>query len=95
MVKEIEANLCFDFFGKNSKIQNGCHFGGGEKFLKIAKTTFLRYPLGRKFRRNRSISYGEGDRSKLKFCHFWEKFENSKWPPFFGRENILCIEYIS
>ena len=19
------------------------------------------------------------------FCHFWQKFENSKWPPFLGR----------
>ena len=31
-VKEIEANLCFAIFGKNSKIQNGCHFWGGENF---------------------------------------------------------------
>ena len=29
-VKEIEANLCFAIFGKNSKIQNGRHFWGGE-----------------------------------------------------------------
>ena len=58
MVKEIEANLCFTIFGKNSKIQNGRHFWGGENFLKIAKITFLRYPVGRKFRRNRSISHG-------------------------------------
>ena len=56
-VKEIEANLCFGIFGKNSKIHNGRHFGGGEIFLKIAKITFLRYPVGRKFRRNRSISH--------------------------------------
>ena len=35
-VKEIEANLCFAIFGKNSKIQNGRHFWGGEIFLKIA-----------------------------------------------------------
>ena len=35
-VKEIEANLCFAIFGKNSKIQNGRHFLGGENFLKIA-----------------------------------------------------------
>ena len=41
-VKEIEANLCFAIFGKNSKIQNGRHFWGGENFLKIAKITFLR-----------------------------------------------------
>ena len=48
-VKEIEANLCFAIFGKNSKIQNGRHFWGGENFLKIAKNTMLRYPVGRKF----------------------------------------------
>ena len=56
-VKEIEGNLCFAIFGKNSKIQNGRHFGGGENFLKIAKSTLLRYPVGQKFCRNRSISY--------------------------------------
>ena len=49
MVKEIQAILCFVIFGKNSKIQNGCHFWGGENFLKIANNTFLRYPVGRKF----------------------------------------------
>ena len=57
-VKEIEANLCFAIFGKNSKIQNGRHFWGGGNFLKISKSTFLIYPVGRKFRRNRSISHG-------------------------------------
>ena len=57
-VKEIEANLCFSIFGKNSKIQNGGHFWGEENFLKIDKSTFLRCPRGRKFRRNRSISHG-------------------------------------
>ena len=57
-VKEIAANLCFAIVGKNSKIQNGRHFWGGENFLKIAKITFLSYPVGRKFRRNRSISHG-------------------------------------
>ena len=31
-VKEIEANLCFAIFGKNSKIQNGRHFGEGKIF---------------------------------------------------------------
>ena len=46
MVKEIEANSCFAIFGKKSKIQNGCHFWGGENFLKIAKSTLLRYPVG-------------------------------------------------
>ena len=57
-VKEIEANLCFAIFGKNLKIQNGRHFWEEENFLKIAKGTFLTYPVGRKFRRNHSISHG-------------------------------------
>ena len=42
-VKEIEANLCFAIFGKNSKWR---HFWGGENFWKIAKSTLLRYPVG-------------------------------------------------
>ena len=58
MVKEIEANLCFAIFGKNSKIQNGRHIWEEEIFLKIAKSTLLRYPVGRKFRRNCCISHG-------------------------------------
>ena len=57
-VKEIEANLCFAIFGKNSKIQNGRHFWGGANFWKIAQSRLLRYPVDRKFRRNRSISHG-------------------------------------
>ena len=36
-VKEIEANLCFVIFGKNSKIQNGRHFWGGEIFFENCK----------------------------------------------------------
>ena len=45
-VKKIEANSCFSIFGKNLKI------------LKIAKSTFLRYPMGRKFQQNNSILHG-------------------------------------
>ena len=88
-VKEIEANLCFAIFGKNSKIQNGRHFWGGENFLKMAKITFLRSPVDRKFRRNRSISHGLRDTSNFKFYHFCQKFENSKWPPFLERGKIF------
>ena len=47
-VKEIEANLCFYILGKNSKTQNGRHMWEEEIFLKIAKSTLLRYPVGRK-----------------------------------------------
>ena len=56
MVKEIEAILCFSIFGKNSKWPP--FLERGNFFLKIAKSTVLRYPMGRKFRRNRSISHG-------------------------------------
>ena len=37
--------------------------------MKIAKSTFLRYPVGRKFRRNRqsTISHGLGDMSTFAF----------------------------
>ena len=55
-VKEIEGNLCFAIFGKNSKIQNGRHFGGGENFLKIKQSILHIYPVGQKFHRNRSES---------------------------------------
>ena len=41
MVKEIEANLCFAIFGKNTKIQNGRHFWGGENFFKLPRVHFL------------------------------------------------------
>ena len=36
-VKEIEANLCFCIIGQISKIQNGCHFWGGEIFFKLPR----------------------------------------------------------
>ena len=30
------------------------------------------------------------------FYHFWQKFENSKWPPFLGRGKFFenCKDYI-
>ena len=42
--------MCFSILGKNLKIQNGRHMWGAENFLKTAKSTFLRYPVGQKFR---------------------------------------------
>ena len=36
-VKEIEANLCFAIFDKNSKIQNGRHFWGWGKYFENCK----------------------------------------------------------
>ena len=47
-VKEIEANLCFAIFGKNSKIQNGRHFWGGENFFENCKEYIPYIPCGSK-----------------------------------------------
>ena len=47
-VKEIEANLCFAILGKNSKIQNGRHFWGGENFFQNCKEYIPYIPYGSK-----------------------------------------------
>ena len=77
--KKIEANFCFSVFSKNSKIQNGRHFREEENFLKIGKSTFLRYPMGQKFQQNHSKETGAilcfailGKNSKIQNgCHIW------------------------
>ena len=74
--------MYFHFWQKFEKFEMVAIFGEMKFFLKIAKSTFLRYPVGRKFRRNRSI---------LHVFHSGQKFENSKWPPFLGRVNFLKI----
>ena len=99
MVKEIQAILCFVIFGKNSKIQNGCHFWGGENFLNIANNTFLRYPVGRKFRRNRSLAHVTWLRRYnpveqfcvLSFCvlSFLAKIRKFKMAAIFGEGKIF------
>ena len=96
MVKEIEANLCFAIFGKNSKIQNGRHFGGGENFLKIAKITMLRYPVGENFDEIAPSRTVKEIEAILCFAIFGKNSKNSKWPPFLGRGKFFekCKEYI-
>ena len=47
-VKEIEADWCFAIFGKNSKIQNGRHFWGGENFFENCKDCIPQIPCGSK-----------------------------------------------
>ena len=49
-VKEIEVNLCFAIFLQKFENSKWPPFLGRGKFLKIAKSTFLRYPVDRKFR---------------------------------------------
>ena len=86
-VKKIEANFCFSIFSKNLKIQNGRHFWEKENVLKIAKSTFLRYPVGRKFQRNNYFAWLR----PICVFPFGQKFENSKWPPYVGRGKFLKI----
>ena len=94
-VKEIEANLCFAIFGKNSKIQNGRHFWGGEIFLKIANITFLRYPVGRKFRRNRSTRTVKEIEANLCFAIFGKNSKIQNGRHFWGGENFWKIAKIA
>ena len=58
MVKEIKAILCFAIFWQKFENSKWPPFLGGQNFFKIEKNIFLRYPVGLKFRRNRSISHG-------------------------------------
>ena len=55
------------FLAKIPKFKMATILGEGKFFLKIAKSTFLRYPVSRKFRQNCSISHGLGDMS-IAFC---------------------------
>ena len=57
-VKETEANLYFSNFWQKFENSKWPPVLGRGKFLKIAKSTFLRYPVGQKFRQNCSISHG-------------------------------------
>ena len=68
-------------------------FGKRKNFLKIEQSIFDIYPLGQKFRQNRSISHGLGDTSNFKFYHFLSRIRKFKMAAIFGkRKNFLRIE---
>ena len=67
-------------------------FGKRKIFLKIEQSILHVFCVGKKFRRNHSISHDLGDTSNFKFYHFCQKFENSKWPPFLERGIFFGIE---
>ena len=75
-VKKIEGNSCFSIFGKNLKIENGRHYWEKEIFLKIAKSTFLRYPIGRTLR-------------PVCVFPFWAKIRKFKMAAIFGEGKIF------
>ena len=73
---------------QNSKM--AAMLGETNFFSKIGMATLHRYPVGQKFRRNRSIYHGFRDISIFVFCNFCEKnSKNSKWPPFWARQNFF------
>ena len=54
----LSCTVKFSIFGKNFENSKWPPFWEEDNFLKIAKSTFLRYPVGRKFHRNNSILHG-------------------------------------
>ena len=93
-VKEIEANLCFAIFGKNSKIQNGRHFWGGENFWKIAKIAFLRLWVENfdEITLSRTVKETEAN---LCFAIFRKNSKIQNGRHFWGGENFLKIANIT
>ena len=63
-------------------------FLGTGKFLKIVNSTLLRYPVGRTFRRNRSISHSKEIEANLCFFAFLAKIQNGLH--FWGEEYFFC-----
>ena len=76
---------------KNSKIQNGGHFWQEKFFFENWHGYSAGIPCGSKIS-PKSLYLARFSRYKhfyvLQFC---EKFENSKWPPFFARNFFLKI----
>ena len=63
--------------------------------MKIEQSILHTYPVGQKFRRNRSISHGLGDTSNFKFYHFCPKF---KMAAIFGKRKFFfekCAESLA
>ena len=85
---------CFTISLHTFEIPDFVRFQSPRKPVLIFRTgpTTNIYPVGQKFRRNRSISHGLGDTSSFKFYHFCQKFENSKWPPLWKEVKFLRIE---
>ena len=58
-------------------------------FLKIGMATLQRYPVGQKFRRNRSISHGLQDVSIFVFCNFLQKILKFNLAAIFDERNFF------
>ena len=60
-----------------------------KQFSKSQHSILLRYPGGWKFRKSLTVKEIE----TILCCHFWQKFENSKWPPFLKNLPKVRIAY--
>ena len=88
-VKEIEANLCFAIFGKNSKIQNGRHFWGGEFFFENCQEYISQIPWGSKIL-TKSLYLAQLRRWKqICVLPFLAKIRKFKMAAIFGEGNIF------
>ena len=76
------CNFCEKF--ENSKWPP---FLAREKFFQNWDNYLQRYPVGQKFRSYQN--FVEIALSSTVFDSFCENFENSKWPPFWARQNFF------
>ena len=64
-----------------------------EYFLKMTNSTFLRYPVGRKFRRNRSISQVKELEANLPFSFLAKNSKIQNGRHFWGKEFFFFENY--
>ena len=97
MVKEIEANLCFCFFGENWKIQNGRQFWGEENFLKMPRVHCLDNLWVEHFDEITLSRMVKGLEANYCFCIFGANSKIQNGRHFWGEENFFenCQEYIT
>ena len=83
-VFKIQTFLCFAFWKKNLKIQNGRHFWWVKYLLKLGKASLHRYPVGQNFCQNHYLIFEIQD--------FVKNAKNPKWPPFLAGQNFFFLK---
>ena len=95
-VKDIEVNFCFFHFWQKFENSKWPPFLGRGKFFENLPKVHCSDTLWVKNFDEIALSRMVKETSKFVFCHFWQKFENSKWPPFLRRGKFFenCKESI-
>ena len=88
--------MFFHILAKIRKFKMAAIFGEGKIFGKLARVCYSETLWVKNFDKialSRTVKEIEAN---LCFSIFWQKFENSKWPPFLGRGNFFenCQEYV-